>query len=110
MFETTDNPTQYDVMLKALKDAYQEAGVVNEAMCLNELRLLRPPMTMLEIDHVCDVLREQVQSWADRDPGKIPALHNWIRWRRWMDSKPKGAPKKSPEQRLAELRAKGHIP
>lgn len=105
----TNEHGQPSYFLGQLKAAYQSVGVVNDLMCLDALRGLRPPLNPVEIDRICEILREQVKSWEGRDPGKIQALHNWIRFRRWEDRQPAKPVQPTAADRVKKLQEGGHI-
>jgi hypothetical protein len=101
--------TQDQMVLDEILKAYQGRGVVNEGLCLQELHWLKPPLTVLEVDPVCESLLRQVVSWNGRSEDRIPALHNWIKGKRWNDKIPTPPKKDTPEDLASRLKAKGHI-
>ena len=86
------------------------AGTEIDIPCLDAMRGLRPPLNIMEIDHVCEILAQQVKEWRDGGSfGKFPALHNWIRERRWEAKKPARPVQLSAADRVKRLKEQGHI-
>jgi len=87
--------SQDSVVLDQLVAATQGLLTVNRLTCMQELRRIKPPLTILELDPVLAWFKSQIRKWKKAPPDKIPHLRSIIRDQAWLAYEPKALPEGS---------------